>query len=119
MKRDMDLIRTILLAVESNPHGFAPQDLEIEGYSKQEVAYHSYLIGDEGLAVTADTTSLGSSGPEARIVNLTSYGHNFLEAAREPGRWSQAKEIVDVAGGASIKIWMSVLTDLVKQSLGI
>jgi hypothetical protein len=31
MKRDMDLVRAILLEVEKQPAGFAPQEIEIEG----------------------------------------------------------------------------------------
>lgn len=70
----MDLIREILLTVESHSHGFAPQEIKIAGYSEDQIAYHSYLIGDAGLAVTADTTDLESTGPEALIKHLTSAG---------------------------------------------
>ena len=33
MKRDMDLVRKILMAVEEHDHGFAPRDVAFDGYS--------------------------------------------------------------------------------------
>jgi|GEM_PF-7061885 len=45
MKRDIDLVREILLALEEHDHGYAPKDLEIRGYSKEQIGYHVWLMG--------------------------------------------------------------------------
>jgi hypothetical protein len=119
MTRDMDLVREILLAVERHPHGFAPDNLNIDGYNDDQIAYHAYIMGQAGLIEVADSTNLGSSGPEALIKNMTWEGHEFLDAAREPKRWAEAKTVLHKAGGASFKIWTAVLTELVKKGLGI
>jgi hypothetical protein len=53
MKRDMELIRNILLAVEASPTAWAPsavQELQMEGYTEEEVGYHALLIIEAGLA---------------------------------------------------------------------
>lgn len=119
MKRDMDLVRLILMAIEEETQGFSPSDLTFEGFTQEQVGYHIYIMGQAELLEVADATTLGSSGPEAIPKCLTWYGHEFLDAAREPTRWQKAKEMLEKAGGASIKIWMEVLTELVKQSVGL
>ena len=56
MKRDMDSIREILLAVEAHPCGFAPS-IEIHGYTQEQVGYHVFLLGEAGLAVVSNETT--------------------------------------------------------------
>jgi Hypothetical protein (DUF2513) len=119
MQRDMDLVREILLVLERHPDGFAPDDLHIDGYTKEQIAYHAYIMGQAGLIAVADTTNMDSSGPEAMITNMTWAGHEFLEAAREPKRWAEAKAVLHKAGGASFQVWTAVLTDIVRKSLGV
>ncbi len=119
MKRDMDLIRAILLTIESNPSGFAPQHLEINGYTQEQIGYHATLLGEAGLAEIRDVTTNGSKSPEAFITRLTWEGHEFLDSARENQRWNQAKDIINKIGGASIQIWIAILTEIIKKSLGI
>lgn len=119
MKRDMELIRKILLAVEEHEHGFAPDVLKIEGYDEDAIGYHQYLICDAGLADGIDDRTLASVSPTCQITMLTSAGHDFLDAARSKTIWAQAKEAIDPIGGASIQVWTAVLTDLVKRNLGL
>jgi len=118
MKRDMDLIRAMLLAIESESSGFAPK-IEILGYTEEQIGYHASLLGEAGLAKVVDVTSAGSKGPEAIVTRLTWAGHEFLDAARENQRWNQAKDLISKIGGASIQIWMDVLTELIKKRLGL
>jgi hypothetical protein len=118
MKRDMDLIRGMLLAIESDEHGFAPK-IEIPGYTQEQIGYHAVLLGEAGLVEIVDVTSMGSGSPEAMITRLTWAGHEFLDSARENQRWNQAKDMINKIGGASIQILISVLTDLAKKRLGL
>lgn len=118
MKRDMDLIRAMLLAVESDEHGFAPK-IEIPGYTKEQINYHACLLEEAGLAKAIDVTTAGSKSPEAMVTRLTWTGHEFLDSARENQIWNQAKDIISKIGGASIQIWVALLTDLIKKSIGL
>ena len=115
----MDLDRKILMAVEEHEHGFAPRDVPFDGYSEEQVGYHAYIMIEGGLVEGADVTTRGSDSPEAIITRLTWAGHEFVESAREPSRWQQAKDLIGKVGGASIAVWTAVLTDLVKKNLGI
>lgn len=118
MKRDMELVRAILLALEARDHFSPSTAIEIEGYEEHEVGYHSLLILEAGLAEGDETTTRGS-GPTALLIRPTWEGHEFLDAAREPSVWGQAKDVVRKAGGASLGIWVAVLTDLVKRRVGL
>ena len=118
MKRDMDLIREMLLAIEAHEHGFAPP-LEIEGHTQEEIGYHSVLLGEAGLAEVVDMTTTQDKSPDAAIIRLTWAGHEFLDSARKDETWNQAKDIIKGIGGASIAIWAAVLTSIIKQQLGL
>ena len=118
MKLDMDLVRKMLLAVESNTHGFAPK-IEIEGYTEEQIGYHAVLLGEAGLVVTNDFTSFGDKSPNAEIIRLTWAGHEFIDAARENIIWEQAKEKISQIGSATIPVWTAVLTEIIKKQLGI
>ena len=49
MKREMELIRKIALAVEEEPTGFARENPVIDGYTEEQIAYHVYLMLEAGL----------------------------------------------------------------------
>ena len=118
MKRDMDLVRAILLTIEGEPRGFAPE-IEISGYTQEQINYHAILLGEAGLAKVFDMTAHGDKSPQAKITQLTWAGYEFLDSARENKRWNQAKDLIGKVGGASIQIWMVLLSDLIRKNLGL
>ena len=117
MKRDMDLVRQILLAIEEAP-GFAPT-LQIDGYTDEQIGYHVIIMIEASLIHGADVTGDGDSGPMGIPSRLTWRGHEFIDAARDPSRWQQAKDAIGTIGGASIPVWISLLTAYMKQKLGL
>ena len=120
MKRDLELIRKLILAAEASPTGYVKVDIEIEGYSPEQIGYHSYLLVDAGLAKGVDITSLGNTSPIWRILHLTSAGHDFADAARDEGTWRKATGIVkDNAGSVTLDMMKQVLISLIKNALGI
>jgi hypothetical protein len=123
MQRDMELIRKLLLAVEQHEHGFAPREITIDGYSDEQVGYHSWLLNDAGLAEAIDVTNRGSDSPEAMIRHLTWAGHEFLDAAKDDTTWQRAKQRLASAGKSlqtvTLGVLQSLLTDVAKQQLGI
>jgi len=119
MRRDMDLIREILLAVESHEHGYAPSKISVEGYTDEQVGYHSYLLLQANLVEGLNRNLDQAPGPSAIILNLTWEGHEFLASSRSPPIWAQAKQLIAKAGDGSFGVWQTVLTELVKQSLGV
>lgn len=119
MKRDLDLIRKMLLAVEDGPSGYAPH-LVFEGYTAEQVGYHAYLLIDAGLARGADVTSHSSNSPQAIVQSLTWEGHEFIDAARDDTRWQKAKSIVaEKGGGVTLDLLKALLVSLTKIALGL
>ena len=120
MKRDMDLIRAILLKIESEAHGRAPDTLEIDGYTQEEIGYHATLLGEAKLAEVFDITTFQDLSPKAKIIRLTWQGHEFLDSARENSTWNQAKDLIaNKVGGATIQIWIAVLNSFIQERLGL
>ena len=118
MKRDMDLVRGILLALEEHEFGFAPRELKVEGYTEEQISYHAYIMMEGGLVEGCDVTAISSDSPGADLSRLTWSGHEFLDVAREDGQWKEAKGLLDKVGGAAFVVWQTVLTKLVLKSLG-
>lgn len=108
MKRDLELIRKMVFAIEDSPSGWAP-DLKFEGYSDSQVGYHAYLLIDGGLARGGDASTMGSDAPEGFINSLTWAGHEFAAAARDETRWKKAMGVVQEKGGT---VTIGVLTQL-------
>ena len=120
MKRDMNLVRSILLALEQHEHGHAPDKLKIEGFSDEQIGYHIYLMGQANLLKVANINSCDSLSPTAIPIGITWEGYEFLEMAREPSMWKRAVEKVTSTGGTmTIDILKTVLAALAKQSLGL
>jgi len=108
----MDLVRMILMRMETSPAGWANDDLGIKSFSSQEVFHHAHIMIQEGLIERDETTGLKSVP-----TSLTWKGHEFLDLARDQERWNRAKAIIAKVGGAPISVWMKVLTDLTMQGV--
>lgn len=119
MKRDMDLVREILLSIEDHAHGHVPSTIEINGYSDEQIAYHCFLLDEAGLIVAADTTSDNSLSPSAIPIRLTWSGHEFIGNSRNEDIWRQAKDAVHKIGDVSFSVWASVLANVVSKNLGL
>ena len=109
MKRDLDLVRKILLAMEEYEHGFAPRNFCVEGYSDEEVGFHAYLMDQAGLLETVEMTHQGSTSRKAIPRSITWFGYEFLEAARNQSVWEKAKARAQNAG---LAMMFEVLKDL-------
>ena len=119
MKRDLELIRKMVLAIEDAPSGWAP-DLKFEGYTHAQVGYHAYLLIDAGLAKGQDASTMGSEAPRGFISSLTWAGHEFADAARDETRWRKAMGVVQEKGGTvTIGVLTQLLVALMKGALGI
>jgi tetratricopeptide (TPR) repeat protein len=114
MKRDMDLIRTILFEVEKST---SPDGCQVEapGWSRDELYYNAKLAQEAGLI---DARFLPGSD-EFHVLRLTYSGHEFLDAARNDTLWAKGKEIViKNTGTLTLEALKIALQALMKQALG-
>jgi len=119
MKRDMDLVRRILLAIEGGEHGVAPQPLLIDGYTDEQIGYHVYIMIQGGLLEGSVVSMMEGPSPEAIASSMTWAGHEFIESARDEKRWKEARGLLEKVGGAAISVWSNVLSHLVLKNLGL
>ncbi|MDB4873325.1 MAG: hypothetical protein JWL97_4329 [Gemmatimonadales bacterium] len=112
MRRDMDLVRNILLWIEAQDHALNINwEIQIEGFSDEQVGYHCHLMHEAGLIVASDATCMDSQSPEAIPRCLTWAGHDFLDSVKDATLWAKAKKhVILPAGGVAF----SVLTEWVK-----
>jgi len=116
MKRDMDLVRKILLELEDTPYELGGFDLELEGYSPDQISYHVMLLNEAGLIEANDLSNL--SRTEWRPKRLTWAGHEFIEASRDESRWEKAKNIMKEKGsGMVFDVLRSVLIQLMTKAV--
>jgi hypothetical protein len=118
MKRDMNLVRFILMEIEGSPLGKAVPPFGLRAFNPEEVRYHVQLMTEDGLIEdsTAPTTNSTASDEVPRV--LTAKGYDFLDLARDEKRWNQARIIIGKVGSAPIAVWMKVLQDLLLKDLG-
>ncbi|MDJ0850322.1 MAG: DUF2513 domain-containing protein [Myxococcota bacterium] len=113
MKRDMDLVREILLKLESlrdpeevfGGENFAERDFA-------ELYGHLEIMKDAGLI---DFENISASGQ--CIGRLTWAGHEFLDQARDPERWQKAKSIMRGVGSMSFEILKDTLKRLITDAV--
>lgn len=116
MRRDMDLIRNILLELESQPSAGPLKDLRIESYNEDEISYHVLLLHEAGLIEALDAS--GRDRLQWWPIRLTWQGHEFLEASRDDARWKAAKEkIVGAGGGLVFEVLKQLLVTLMKNAV--
>ena len=117
MKRDLELVRRILLDIEDNRDNSGGHSswssLVEEGYAPEAIRYHVQLLNDGGL-IQADELVPGQWWPE----RITWAGHEFLDAARNQELWSKAKRQVERnVGSAPFQVVHELLLRMAKESL--
>ena len=100
MKRDMDLIRAILLKIEEQGSPTLAKPPTIEGADAPSVAEHLRLLYEAGLIDAAEHRRLAGA-PLYLDMRLTWEGHEFLENVRDPQVWSNTKAAAQKVGGFS------------------
>lgn len=118
MKRDMDMVRSILLAVEANPTDEPMREIDVPECSQDELVYHLSLVYDAGFINAL--TSGGLKGGHIAPLSLTWSGHEYLEVIRDNAIWSKTKKTIKEKGGAlSFELIKSVAMQYAKSKLGL
>jgi hypothetical protein len=114
MKRDLDLIRDILLDVEnwSNEQPLWLSRLEYEGKTKQDIGYQLELLKDAGhIEANIIKNSQGLAYDDATIVRMKMAGHGYLDTVRSPEIWKKTKTALEkVGGGAALAVVKEIAT---------
>ena len=115
MKRDMDLVRKILMRIEEQQNWCAHFDMTFEGHTEEVVSYNVMLMAEAGLIKAIDMSGMSDLTWFPRC--LTWEGHEFLEAAKDETRWKHAKELMQKTGGFVLEVAKPLLIELMKSQL--
>ena len=119
MQRDMDLIRKMLMDLEDGgSRAWEGRDRD-KGEDREKHDYHALLLVDAGLAWGPNVGYENPLQPRYVLKRLTWAGHEFLDAARDEGRWKQAKALGAGVGGMAVSVLKELLVSLAKQQLGL
>ncbi len=114
MKRDMDLIRTLLLCLERD------STLEAEGRSKEEILYHVYLLDDAGFVNANITRDSKNQVAFVQVWEITWAGHEFLDMVRDEGTMRNALlEMAKAAGTFTVGLLKEYIEAQARRKLGI
>lgn len=117
MKRDMELIREILLEIEnldSTPTDWL-DDFAIEGHSAEVVSYHVWLLDQVGLVVGMDASTMDEFDFKPRC--LTWHGFEYLENIRNPEIWQNTKESANKVGSFSLDVLTAIAKGYIKKKV--
>lgn len=120
MIRDFDLIRKILLEVQSSPAGAHPFSIEFPGeYGQEVVNEHVELLIEAGL-IKGKVIKALSGVVGMAIRGLTWEGHDFIQAAEKEAVWKKTFEIIKDKGGAiTFDLLKELLKSVAKSALGL
>jgi uncharacterized protein DUF2513 len=111
MKRDIELIRLILLREEQ---GTPPPALA--SYGTGLVLYNSALAIEAGLLRGEVLHEGGSNIPIGNVRGITWAGHDFLDATRDPRIWNKTRNRA-LALGTSWKLLLDFIDDQTRRRL--
>lgn len=143
MKRDLELLREILLRLEEDdytkihkitvetfvdpldlsdekdPFG-DPRDLSPFEQEAMRISYHLQLLLDEGFIEATEAPILGRTYKNFYIKRMTSRGHDYLDSVRSPRLWKSIKDkLGDLAESASLATISALGQTIIKNQLGI
>lgn len=89
MKRDWDLVRRIMVDLESLPANGELDAGNVEGYEKPVVAYHMEMMQEAGLIKGISVSTF--VGLDFIAQSLTWEGHELLNKIRQDTTWKKIK----------------------------
>jgi hypothetical protein len=122
MKRDMDLVRLMLLRTESNhvdEEVAAKYHAECEKYDAPVRAHHIAIMIEAGLVVGHVTPDQNGFPSKGFILRLTWQGHEFLDAARDDTTWKKVRDkVIKPTASFTFGILVEALKYEIKSRIG-
>ncbi|WLH18794.1 DUF2513 domain-containing protein [Pseudomonas simiae] len=119
MRRDMDLLRLLLLKLEvlhEDAHSicvYQYDELMVEGFTPDQVAYHLDLATEAGLV------DQGGNGVMNGFMfrRLTWEGHDFVDAVRDNDIWKKTRQGASAAGGFSVDLLKDLAKGFIRKKI--
>ena len=107
MKRDLELVRNILLLIEENNDGGKlklPDD-----WNRKNVAYHLKILDQAGYV--ENKTTWADNKPIIIYATLTWDGHEFLDSIKNNNVWNKTKDGIKTKGFELSSVPFNVLKE--------
>ena len=122
MKRNLDLIRNILLTIEeteaNNP--LSVQSFVNDEYDEHAISLHIKLLLDCGYIEASPFRYIGMQYDDFRILRITSSGYDYLDSVRNDTVWTKTKEkISEVGESVSLDLVKKIASSAILAMLGI
>ncbi len=125
MKRDMDFVRDILLAIEEVDDGVGCNYTDLrfclnkKGYSDDDKLYgHCEMMAQGDLIEFSTRRVAGGKWVLERPIKLLWGGHDFLDAVRDQGVWEKVKKTSSTIGSATFEIIKTIAIETAKGHIG-
>lgn len=116
MKRNMDLIRALLLEIEEK-HDGSGRSVKITGTgnSEVEVVEHLFMLTEAEMIESRDASHMQGRG--IIVLRMTWKGHEYLDNIRDPEIWEKTKSGAEKIGGFSLDIVSALAKGFIKKKI--
>ena len=120
LRRDLDLVRRVLLDLEEAVGPLDADAFATDAVSRDVVAWHFQIMDEAGLIVATVRQCNGNPYATARAERLTWAGCEYLASVRDGRAWSEAKrKLAKFAVDAPLPVVQELVTSIVKANLGL
>ncbi len=119
MRRDMDLLRLLLLKLETineDPqavYNYSYKELAVEGFSLEQVIYHLDLAVEAGLIDQGGSGAMNSF----TFSRLTWDGHDFVDSVRDDEIWRKTRQGANAAGAFTLEMVKELAKGFIKKKI--
>ena len=119
MKRDLDLVRQILLQIEALPAG-PPAQYRASEIEDPVLLAHFELVLASGLVNGKISRSQSSRGDVISISGLTWEGHEWIETVRQDSVWNETTStLLERRGALTYELTRVVADRILRRRLGL
>ena len=123
MKRDLDLLRDILLHIEEKDLGnraWIKDWGNLEKVDNKVRTEHIYMLYEAGFIEVTDASVIGQNGRRFYPKRITMAGHDYLDSVRDPKIWKSTKsKLSKIGGSTTLAIIQAVAVKVAMVKLGL
>ena len=126
MKRDLDLIREIMLVLEDKmEYGKNFQSTHLievmqdKTLSVEKLAYHLGLLVENDFIKAKEYRHQSGEPTDYLINTITSQGQDFIDTIRQDITWNKIKEKASNIGGFTLSLLVDIGKEYLKKQIGI
>ena len=120
MKRDIDLIRQMLLFIEESdvpPNSLGVEDFLGANGKAAVIALHLSLLADAGFIEVMKPKN--ADWEDCTVKRMTFAGYEYLDSIRNDGIWHNVKAKIGELGGVTLDMVKELAVEAAKQHFGL